>query len=180
MTLSLIIIFFLSSACGLKVREDLSENVLLGSWKLTKLSCLSSTDSSVEKEKYEFDSKATIVISFIENKINYSSSEGACSTSSTGNYITNFNGTSTGVLDIVDVITGGTSCEESISDSSSNSVGTTVIPTTLTGAFSTNLSWVVSTERDFLELDYFTNFKGSISDSGCAEACVCKAYFSKN
>ncbi len=175
-----IIIFLVTilTACGLKVTSKINDNVLLGKWSLYRISCFLDSAEQTVIENYEIDTVANIVLTFENSSFNYTAA-GACSTSSNGYYITDFNGTSTGVLDFSDILTGGTSCTEDVVDSGSNLVGTTTIPTTLIDLYGTDIAWLVTNDRVTMQLDYFTDFKGSNHTSGCASICHCKAYLEK-
>lgn len=170
---------FIFNSCGLKITENVDDNVLLGTWSLNAISCYSSKESTIEIERYSIPNSLNITLTFSGNKATYAAS-GVCTTSSVGLYSTNFNGTSTGILDIIDVLTGGETCEEDLEDSGVSSVGTHSISTTLDGTYSTNLEWLVTNERDILELTYFTGFRGSANETACGATCYCKAQFRSN
>ena len=179
MKLILLLIFlFTNSACGLKITEEVDDNILLGTWNLTAISCLSSAESTIELERYVFPSTIQVKIIFSGSKITYSA-VGTCSTSSVGLYSTNFNGTSTGMLDIINVITGGITCSETLTDSGLGTVGDQSITTTLDGNYSQGLNWLITNERDTLELSYYTGYNGSSTVTTCEGNCYCKAIFRK-
>lgn len=176
--LYLFVTFFLIQSCGLKITEHIDENVLLGTWELQHISCGSSFSTTTEKERFRVDNVAEIILTFEGSKITYASS-GTCTTSSTGMYSTDFNGTSTGVLDIISVITGGTTCSESFTDIGSSAVGTVTVTTTLDGIDSKSLDWLVTNDKDILELKYFQSFEGSATSETCNSECFCKGIFYK-
>ncbi len=174
----LLSLVFFTAGCGLKITEKVNENVLLGKWKMNRISCKADENSTTELELYEIDSIATIYLTLEDDRVNYTST-GACSTSSAGFYTTNFNGTSTGILDFIDILTGGVTCTETVIDSGNNSVGPTVIPTTLVDINGKNIAWLVTNAKDVMELDFFTDFKGSADGDACNATCVCKGYLTK-
>ncbi len=165
-------------SCGLKITEEVDENVLIGTWTLDSISCGSTFSTTTEKERFIVTGTSTVTLTIEGNKITYASS-GACTTSSTALYSTNFNGSSTGVLDITDVLTGGTTCSESLTDTGQNSVGTLSVPTTMDGTFSKSLNWLVTNGRDIFELKYYANFNGSGVSVSCNDECICKGIFKK-
>ncbi|MAX65614.1 MAG: hypothetical protein QF441_13945 [Bacteriovoracaceae bacterium] len=173
----LIFLFFMTS-CGLKVTEEVHENVLQGEWTLDKIVCSSSFNSDDVIENYEFDNSTQVKLTIKGLNISYSAS-GVCSTSSTGILVTNFNGSSTGVLDLVNIITGGVTCSESLLDNSDDSVGSVSIPTTLDGSQSKDLNWLVTNAEDVMELSHFSGFKGSSEATSCNSNCHCRGIFLK-
>jgi hypothetical protein len=165
-------------SCGLKITETVNDNVLLGKWTLEKIYCLNSLDAVDHTELFLADDVVTTELTIEGSRFEYTAI-GACTTSSSGLYSTDFNGTSTGVLDFVEVATGGLTCVEVFTDSGINNVGTASITTTLSGLNSSDLTWLVSADRKGLELSYYSEFKGSAHVDGCEGACSCYAVFSK-
>jgi hypothetical protein len=176
----LLIFIFTMSACGLKITEEVDENVLLGTWELATIICYESEENLLEMERYVIPSSLAIHIEFNGSKVRYSASGASCATSSIGLYSTNFNGTSTGVLDITDVVTGGETCYETITDSGLGTVGDVNVTTNLDGHYSKNLNWLITNERDILDLTYYSNFRGSANSLTCEEECYCKSVFRKD
>ena len=174
-----VFIIFFQLSCGLKITEEVNDNVLLGTWEAYRISCISGTDGVTELERYEISS-ITLAINLVldGSNMNYSAS-GVCSTSSYGNYVTSFNGTGTGIVDFNDVVSGGLTCTEILSDSSANNVGAINIPTTFLDINGKNISWEVTENDSVLILSHYANFKGSSTPSVCNNSCLCNVYFSK-
>jgi hypothetical protein len=174
----ILVSLFTVMSCGLKITETVNDNVLLGKWVLEKIYCLSSLDAVDYTELYLADGVVTTALTIEGSRFEYTAI-GVCTTSSSGLYSTSFNGTSTGVLDFVEVTTGGLTCVEEFTDSGLNNVGLTNITTNLSGLYSSDLSWLVSADKKSLELGYYSDFKGSAHVDGCEGACSCFAVFSK-
>lgn len=173
---SFVFLFFLSS-CGLKVSQEVSDNVLLGEWSLDKVQCGDEFDLTVETELYYFESNSIDVgLTFDGSRLSYKSI-GDCTTTSTGIYKTDFNGTSKGVVDFYDIITGGTTCFETINEIKTGTDQS--VRTTLDGTFSEDMDWKVSEDRSTLYLTYPNGLEGSSETTGCALSCYCRAKFDR-
>lgn len=174
--ISLIFISLFISACGLKVTEVRTDNVLDGSWKLSQIICVSRSNSNLEVEKYSVPSADNVVLTFSGQRVNYSVGETSCITSATGEYATDFDGSSTGIVEFVNVVT-ATACNISIIDTGSNSVGSVDIPMGLLAHETTSLNWVVNSDN--LKIDNFTGFAGSLDNSGCQGICNCYGNYTR-
>lgn len=173
------LIFLTLTGCGLKIRSEVDDNILLGTWNLNRITCIENETSETELEKYVFEGVVGVTIVFSDSRVAYTAA-GACSTSTNGLYSTNFNGTSTGVLDITDVETAGVTCAESITDTGLNTVGNITITTSLIATYSKNLNWLITNERDILVLEYYGDFQGSSDAETCSGNCYCKGIFTKS
>lgn len=173
-------LFILSlTGCGLKIKSEVDDNILLGTWNLNRITCAKDEASEAELEKYIFDGAVAVTIVFSDSRVAYTAA-GVCSTSTNGLYSTNFNGTSTGVLDITDVETAGVTCTESITDTGLSTVGNITITTSLIATYSKSLNWLITNERDILVLEYYGNFQGSTDARTCSGNCYCKGIFTKS
>ena len=92
-------------------------------------------------------------------------------------YKTDFNGTSKGVVDFYDIITGGTTCFETINEIKTGTDQS--VRTTLDGTFSEDMDWKVSEDRSTLYLTYPNGLEGSSETTGCALSCYCRAKFDR-
>ena len=171
-----LLLLFLLSSCGLKVTNEIDENVLIGTWELEGLTCFDSEDKNVELESYDVDAVADVSIIFAGNKITYEVVS-TCTTSAVGQYRTDFNGDSLGEVDFFDLITGST-CDVDIADIGPNTVGTISVNLALLQSRSNALDWIV--DGDSLELELGTLFVGSTAVTGCLSNCYCVGSYSQS
>lgn len=169
----------LLQCCGLRESRTTNENVFVGTWKMDRISCGLSSTNRTEIERYETNTVFTVTMKFAGSTFEYTSS-GTCTTSSTGRYNTSFDGTSEGKVDFYDVLTGGTTCSESVSDSGTNTVGPQTISTTFTAPNTSGLIWIYDGTSGTLEIEYFAAFNGSSESVTCSGQCFCTAVFSKS
>lgn len=167
------------TSCGLRESQTVHENVLIGEWRLQRISCALSETSGLEIERYDMETSVDTSLTFKGQFIDYSS-VGTCTTTSIGKYSTEFNGTSTGILKFYDVLTGSETCVEDIVDGGTSAVGSQSIPTTLISKNAESLKWIYSKDSESLELEYFNEFKGSSEQFTCSGSCFCTAIFIKN
>ena len=101
-----VFIFLLINSCGLKVTNEINENVLLGSWSLDKIYCYPTVVSNSYLEDYDISGNTDLSISidFVSPDIQYMVSTTGCSTSATGKYNADFKGTGTGLVDIFQIV----------------------------------------------------------------------------
>jgi hypothetical protein len=119
-----------------------------------------------------------IQVVFNGSQISYSS-VGVCTTSSQGIYTVNYENTTSGLINITNVVTGGTSCTEDITDRGDSNVGTVTIPTTMDGVDTQDRSWFMDESSNTLYIENFTNFTGSSDILACNGDCICRGVFSK-
>lgn len=169
----LYLLIFLTS-CGLRDSQTLSDNVFQGEWTLTRIGCYVSSSTDSEIETYEISNVSDISFSVVGSQFEYTS-KGTCTTSSFGRYNTDFDGTGIGSVSFYNVVTGGTTCTETVQDSGTSGVPDQTITTTFTNA--NNLRWVYSELNSTLEIEFFANFKGSGEQSTCNSNCFCTALF---
>ena len=177
--LSYIYPLILLSSCGLRQSQTVHENVLTGEWTLERVSCALTESSGLEIERYDMNNSVEMTLRFDGQFIDYSS-VGRCTTTSIGKYKTEFDGTSKGVLDFYDVLTGSDTCTEPIFDSGTSLVGEQEIPTTMINKNTQSLSWIYSKDSKSLEMEYFSDFKGSEEQIACSANCYCSAIFYLN
>jgi len=180
-------VFLLLSSCGLKVTNEIDDNVLLGSWKLDSIQCFQPNDNQNFVESYDIsvDESLDITIDFISSSIQYMVSSDRnmsddCSTSSTAMYKADFNGTGAGLVDIYQVVLGSIEkCKIEVPfTGNGGGGGTGSINLTMNSNYSRDLNWSISDDRETLILDFFTDFKGSDS-SYCNGLCNCKGTYAK-
>jgi hypothetical protein len=176
-----IILFFISSSCGLKITNEISENVFVGSWTLDYVACYNSESESTIFEQYDFKSNNhDVVFQFEGRSFTYevATASTPCTTTAYGVYNTDFNGDSKGNVDLSS-ITSGSSCDISIVDSGPNSVaGPTTVNMALLPSKSLDLYWLV--DGSTMELELVSGFLGSVQNPGCQGLCFCKGFFLKN
>lgn len=173
----LLLILTIFSSCGLKIQNEIGENVLIGSWRLDHISCFNAEDEDTVYEKYRFQANNHDVLITFEGRQVYYEVDSSCTTSTYGSYVTDFDGDSKGYIDFKNVIS-GSSCSISINDDGVNSVGTVSVNMTLIPSKAIDLFWLV--DEDSLELEVGTGFMGSPQNPGCQGLCFCKGYFEKD
>lgn len=166
----------------MKITTEIDDNVLLGTWKLTRLRCYLPVTSNSFTEDYiisSYPTKVTATLSFDAGDIQYTVS-GDCTTSATGTYAADFNGTGKGKVDIVQVLS-ATTCNVTLPFAGNGGDGANGdVKMALLSTYSSDLEWSISEDRQTLELDFFTDFKGSSEVSFCQENCTCKATWEKS
>ena len=169
------------SSCGLRISQEVDDNVLLGAWELIEIRCAETYDSTTNIEIYNSVADLRHILTFSTgSKITYSSTGDNCSTSATGTYLTDFNGSRKGSVDLIDIITGSDTCFEDFVDSGTADVGTQSILMSLDGSFSTGLEWTVTNDESTLKIQLFNGYVGSNSVIGCGETCVCSGIYTKS
>lgn len=169
------ILLVFTQACGLKITNEIDDNVLIGSWELSNISCYNNQNESTIFEDYDMTSH-NIKFIFDGTSFSYEVNSALCTSTSYGRYSTNFNGTSTGELDLINIISSGT-CDVTQSDDGPNSVGVTTITTEVLPSTSDDLFWLVN--GDSLEFEFGTGFRGSSNNPGCQGLCFCKGFYTK-
>lgn len=168
-------LLFLTSSCGLKVVNELNDNLLLGKWEVNKLVCYNKADFTVAKEEYLITSTDAPTLEFKSVDFSYSvSTSQPCISSAYGAYTTDFDGSGRGVVEFVNVNT-SVACNLLLNDIR-GSGGTVSIPLSLVVLSAKNLNWV--RQEQTLELEAFTSFKGS-STSSCLSECECRFEYLK-
>ena len=83
---------------------------MLGSWELSRVKCYLPTTATSYVEDYDFDSDntLTVTIDFVNSNIQYMVSTNSCSTSATGVYSADFNGTGKGLVTLSKIVLGAT------------------------------------------------------------------------
>ena len=99
-----------------------------------------------------------------------------CTTSATGNYITDFDGDFDGVVDFVDIVTGSTCDINNITFTGPSGNGNGDVKFALLPTHSKNLDWKVSADKQNITIDYFTSVLGS-ANGPCSSGCECRAYY---
>lgn len=176
-----ITLFLFSQSCGLKITTEVDENLLLGTWELEEIKCYLPVTSNSYVERYEMDSVSDlkVTLQFEGQNVQYTVASDTCTTSATATYATDFNGTGNGKVDLVKVISGST-CDYTMNFTGNGGGGTTgVIKFALLSTYSSDLDWVVSTDKTLLYLDFFTDFKGSSEVNYCDEGCTCVGTYQK-
>lgn len=166
----------ITQSCGLKITTEIDDNVLLGTWKLTRLRCFRPVISTSFLEDYIISSYPTQVqatLVFEGGDIQYTVA-GDCTTSATGTYTADFNGTGKGKVDIIKVLS-ATACSLNLPFSGNGGTGGNGdVKFSLLSTYSSDLDWSISEDRNTLELDFFTDFKGSTGVVNfCEGDCNC-------
>lgn len=172
---------FFCFSCGLKITTEVEENLLIGSWELEEIKCYKGIVSNSYVERYEMDSVSDLEVTLkIEGQdVQYTVTSDTCTTSATALYSTKFDGTKSGKVDFVKVISGST-CNYTMAFTGSLGNGTDgTIRFAMLSNYSEDLDWEISEDRQTLTLDFFTDFKGSDSTSFCSEVCYCTGVYGK-
>ncbi len=175
--LYLLLFLFFWVSCGLRESTEEYDNPLEGTWVLTEYNCAETFTETVGKEIYDFeDSSIDITVKFDASKITYNS-VGTCTTSSYGAYSLVYDESESGQIDISNVVSGGTTCTEDVTDSGDDLVGTVSVNTTMDGTDTQDLEWFI--ESNVLYIQNFTNFYGSSDIFVCNGECICRGTFTK-
>lgn len=166
----------------MKVTNEIDDNILLGKWELDILTCYKTNNPNVFIERYQIKDEPNldVVIEFIGSEISYTVEDTGCTTSATGFYATEFDGSASGVLDFRRVLSAGT-CNVTVPFVGNGAPGANgSIKFALLGTTSTNLDWEMN-DNTFtrMKLDFFTSFLGSNDGGYCAEECFCIGTFDK-
>jgi hypothetical protein len=149
---------------------------------MERLRCYPNSNSTYYNENYDITNTANLDVTLVieKGRITYTVASNTCTTTAFGDYITNFNGTSKSVIDFVNMNSAST-CNISVLFTGNGVPGSTGdIKFALLPTHSSNLNWEISnTEKDRLELDFFTNFEGSSEVLFCNDDCSCVAGFDK-
>jgi hypothetical protein len=174
----LLVVGILISSCGLKITNEISENVFMGSWTLDYVACYNSEEENTVIEKYEFENlNHDVIFDFEGRDFSYEVASN-CTTTAHGVYSTEFDGDSKGYVEFSKIDSGST-CDLSIPDSGPNSVsGPTSVDMAILPSKSSDLFWLV--DGTTMELELGTGFRGSSENPGCQGLCFCKGYFLKN
>ena len=172
------LLFLFITSCGLRETSEQYDNPLIGTWSLSYYYCSDNFLDTTSKEDYLMTDATDIQVIFNGNKISYSS-VGVCTTSSQGIYSVSYDNTTSGTLDIGNVVTGGTTCSESIADRGDSGVGVVEVPTTMDGVNTNNRNWFIDKSNTTLYIENFTNFSGSSNILVCNGDCVCRGVFNK-
>lgn len=171
--LSFIFLFF---SCGLKVTNEINENVLLGTWQLERIKCYGPTSSVIALEDYIITGEADVVIEFFSNRFEYNASSevgAGCSTSGIANYKTSFDGDGDDDLSFSKLTNSG-NCSVDIVDVES---GLTVnIPLLVDSEVNEDLSW--RRQKQILDFQLMTSFVGS-NEGECKQQCTCIGKYNK-
>ena len=146
-----------------------------GSWQLTEINCyLDLSNQVVATENYVITEASGVETSLIVNgsSINYSTTTDSCTTSATANLQTDFDGDLEDTLNFNEVLTSGT-CNEDLSFSGASGGGTGTVKFTMLPIESKGLYWLVSSDKNELNLEFFSGFRGSSSGAYCAGNCTC-------
>ena len=179
----LIFLLMFLYSCGLKITTEVDDNVLLGSWELSRVKCYLPTTATSYVEDYDFDSDntLTVTIDFVNSNIQYMVSTNSCSTSATGVYSADFNGTGKGLVTLSKIVLGATTtCDVDVpfvGNGAGNGTGS--VKLTMNSNFSSDLNWQISDDRKTLTLDMYTGFNGSAESLFCATGCNCQGTYSK-
>jgi len=163
------------TGCGLKEDVEAFDNVLIGTWNLTKLNCYDTDLTGTLKESYSINSE-NISYVFQSVKFTYAAEDsGSCTNSATGSYGVSYSSQAIGKVSLTEVLTTSV-CDITITED--NGAGNIDIPFAMsaTASNTSNLYWDVTSE--ILTMQVATGFSGSSGASYCSSSCTCYGTFS--